>query len=139
MSDIKDRLGIQPQVRDEFALRDAAMSGDIAINIITDDVAPAPTAAAWEYVVAFEIVNAAGDRHTWFSADITAAAADTSTAGTASVSDTTPAVVNGYGTVTLSGDAADWLDTETATCTLDATILGKDLTDAVFTVTFTAE
>jgi hypothetical protein len=44
----------------------------------------------------------------------------------------------GYGSVTLSGDAGDWLDTETATLTLTyTTAYGNDKTDT-FVVTFTA-
>jgi hypothetical protein len=130
--------GIPPVIREALSVQGAAMSGDIAVNILTADVTPAPTAEAWSYEVSFELVDTAGRRHSWFNGDIAAAAADTSTAGTASVSDATPAVVNGVGTVTLSGDAEAWLDTETATLTLDGTVLGVTLTDAEFVVTFTA-
>jgi hypothetical protein len=82
--------------------------------------------------------DTAGNVHNWYNGDIVAAAADTSAAGTAAVDDTSPAVTNGVGTVVLSGDAAAWLDTETATCTLNGTVLGVTLANKVFTVTFTA-
>lgn len=130
--------GIPPVIREALSVQGAGMSGDIAINILTADVTPAPTGAAWSYEVAFELVDSAGRRHAWFEGDIDAAAADTSTAGTASVSDATPAMEGGAGTVTLSGDAATWADTETATLTLNGTVLGVTLADATFTVTFTA-
>jgi hypothetical protein len=138
MSAIDTKVNVGIEERREFSIRDAAMSGDIAINILTSDVAPEPTSDAWSYTVKFEIVDSSGRVHDWFSGDIAAAAADTSVAGTASVSDATPAVVNGVGSVDLEGDAADWLDTEEATCTLNGTILGVTLGDKVFTVTFTA-
>ena len=134
----RNDTGIQPATREALSVLAAGLSGDIAINVLLDDVAPAPTAAAWSYDVPFELVDSLGRRHEWFNGDVTAVASDDSTAGTASVSDATPTMVDGFGTVTLSGDAAAWIATEAATLTLDLTINGQDLTDAVFTVTFTA-
>jgi hypothetical protein len=138
MGALDQYTGIQPQTRGILNQMAAAMAGDIAINVITAVVTPAPTAAAWSYTVAFEIVDSNGQRHEWYNDTISAAASDDSTAGTASVSDATPSVVNGFGTVDLEGDAASWADTEVATLTLDATIMGYDLTDATWTATFTA-
>jgi hypothetical protein len=138
MSGIDNRVGIQKEVRDEISIRDKAMSGDITIEILTADVAPAPTAAIWSYTVNFQLIDTNGNVHNWYNGDIVAAASDTSAAGTAAVDDTSPAVVNGVGSVVLSGDAAAWLDTETALCTLNGTVLGKTLANKVFTVTFTA-
>lgn len=137
MSGIENILSVHPVLRREFAVRDRAMSGDIVINILTADVTPAPTAAVWNYVIKFELVDSKGNVHNWYNGDIVATAGDTSAAGTASVDDGTPAVVNGIGTVTLSGDAAAWLNTETATCTLNGSVLGVTLGNKVFTVTFT--
>jgi hypothetical protein len=134
---IEQMTGVKPRLREYLAAQAAGMSGDIAINILTADVTPAPTTSAWDYIVKFEIVDSSGNVHSWFSGDITAAASDTSVAGTASVDDTTPPVVNGVGTVTLSGTAASWLNAETAQVDLDATILGVTVTTQTFTVTFT--
>lgn len=134
----RNDTGIQPAVRDALNQIATAMAGDIEINVLTDVVTPAPTSDAWSYTVAFELVDSNGVRHEWYTGTITAAASDDSAAGTASVSDATPSVVNGFGTVDLEGDAASWADTEVATLTLDATIMGNDLTDATWTATFTA-
>lgn len=130
--------GIQPATREALSVIAAGMSGDIVINTITAEPTPAPTSDVWSYTVGFELTDTAGNRHEWYNGDVTAAASDTSTAGTAAVDDGTPAVVNGYGTVVLSGDAADWLDTETAVLTLDGTIMGTALDAVTWTVTFTA-
>lgn len=140
MSEIDRKVNVGIEERREFSIRDAAMSGDLDLTIFTADVTPAPTAAEWEYTVKFGLVDSNGRIHDWYTGDITAAVADTSTAGTASIDDATPSIVNGVGTVVLSGDAAAWLDTETATVTLDGSVstLGITLTQKVFTVTFTA-
>jgi hypothetical protein len=129
--------GIQPAVRDALNALAAGLSGDIVINILTDVVTPAPTASVWSYTVAFELTDTAGNRLTWYNGNLTAAASDNSSAGSASVSDATPAVVNGYGTVDLEGDAAAWLNTEVATLTIDGTISGTALTEKTWTATFT--
>lgn len=136
--------GIQPQVRDYLESQDTLNvvqakfnAGDVVVEIATANVAPAPTSTAWDYDVVFALKTSGGDIIP-YTGDIAAAAANTSTAGTATVSDASPAVVDGEGTVTLSGDAANWLDTETATLTLTyTTMYGVDKTDT-FVVTFTA-
>jgi hypothetical protein len=133
-----NKQGFQPQLREYLdGLSTLVVGQGLKFTILTADVAPAPTAAIWSYTVKFEIQDASGNGMEAFDGDVTAAAADTSTAGTASVDDTSPAVVNGVGTVVLSGDAADWLNTETATCTLTHTLNGNTVTSDVFTVTFT--
>jgi hypothetical protein len=138
MSDIRTKLGIQPAVRDELYLRDKALSGDMVFVISPETVAPVPTSAAWTRNVIIELQTAAGEVHTWFSADIATTIADTSTAGTASITDTTPAMVNGRCVVVVSGDAADWLNTETDTLTLaNSTILGYTVTGGTSVETFT--
>lgn len=140
MTGISEKLGLKPQLREQLEVFASALNGDILIDIKTAEVTPSPTSSAWNYTVGFELVDSEGRLHNWINQDIAAAAGDTSTAGTASVGDATPAVVNGKGTVVLSGDAADWLDTETATLTLNGSIssLGVTLTDATWVVTFTA-
>lgn len=135
----QDKQGFKPQLRDYLDGQSALIIGQgLTFNIITANVTPAPTAAIWSYTVQFEITDASGNRIEAFDGDVTAAAGDTSTAGTASVDDTSPAMSNGIGSVVLSGDAADWLDTETATCTISHTLNGNTVTQKVFTVTFTA-
>ena len=85
--------------------------------------------------------TAAGDIHSWFDKSITTGVsiADDSTAGTATIPSTTLVIKNGKATVTVSGDAADWLDTETDTLTVTAaTILGYTVSAATSVETFTA-
>ena len=130
--------GIAPAVREALSNQAAAMSGDILVNILTVNVTPEPTSAVWAYDVEFELVDSLGRRHEWYNGNIVAAASDDSSAGTAAVDDASPAMVDGLGTVELSGAAQAWLDTEVATLTLNGTVLGKVMSDATFTVTFTA-
>ena len=129
--------GVKPQLREQLIAQAKFNAEDIAIVVLISNVTPAPTAAAWSYTVPFEMQTAAGEVIP-YTGNIAAAAGDTSTAGTASVSDSTPAMVMGKGTVDLEGDEAAWLDTETATLTLTyTTAYGNDKTDT-FVVTFTA-
>lgn len=129
--------GVKPQLREQLIAQAKFNAEDIAIVVLISNVTPAPTAAAWSYTVPFEMQTAAGEVIP-YTGNIAAAAGDTSTAGTASVSDSTPAMVMGKGTVDLEGDEAAWLDTETATLTLTyTTAYGNAKTDT-FVVTFTA-
>jgi hypothetical protein len=87
------------------------------------------------------IENAAGDVHTWLTQDYTTTAsiADTSTAGTASIASTTLSISEGVATITVSGDAADWLDTETDTLTIgNITVMGYTVSGGTSVETFTA-
>lgn len=102
------------------------------------NVTPAPTAAAWSYEVPFSLVGEVSGYVIPYNGTIGAAAADTSSAGTAAVSSATPTVTMGRGTVTLSGNAQAWLDTETATLTLTYTNLRGGTATDTFVVTFTA-
>jgi len=136
MYDLK-KIGIKPQLRKWMEAQAKFNAEDIAIVVLRSDVTPAPTSAVWSYTVKFEMQTAAGEIIP-YTGNIAAAASNTSTDGTAAVDDATPAMVNGQGTVTLSGDAEPWLDTETATLTLTyTTAYGNDKTDT-FVVTFTA-
>ena len=140
MSAIKDRIGIQPAVREELALRDKAMAGDIVWVVTPATVTPVPTAAAWTRNVVVELQTAAGEVHSWFSKAIATGVSvgDTSTAGTATIPATTLTVVNGRVVVTVSGDAADWLNTETDTLTVaEATIMGYTVAAKTSVETFT--
>jgi hypothetical protein len=136
MSDI----GIAPKIRKRIGGIDAGLNHDIVIVIKTADDAPAPQSTAWSKTIHFELQDASGNVLEWVNTTtlMSAVASDTSTAGTASVDTATPTVVKGVGSVVLSGDAQDWLDTETALCTIDGTLNGFALTEKVFTRTYTA-
>lgn len=130
-------MGIQPGLREMLFAQAKFNAEDIAVTVERANVTPAPTSKAWSYVVPFTLKTSDGEVIP-YTGNIAAAATNTSSAGTASVNDATPAVVMGYGSVTLSGDAKAWLNTETATLTLTyTTAYGNDKTDT-FVVTFTA-
>jgi len=135
MSGINNKQGIKPQCREQFEIRDNALSGDLAFNILTADVNEAAGAAGWTYTIKFEVVDSNGNIHNWINTDCVATPSDSSTLGTATVSDGTPALVNGVGTVDLIGSAAAWVAAEDADVTMSLTILGYTVTPAVFTVT----
>jgi len=127
-------------LRDAFDTLSKAMSGDLVWVVTPATVTPVPTSAAWTRTVHIELQTAAGETHTWFNDAITSGVsiADTSTAGTASIPATTLTVVNGAVDVVVSGDAADWLNTETDTLTVaEATILGYTVAAKTSVETFT--
>ena len=118
-----------------------AMSGDLSITISPETVTPIPTAAAWTRNVVISVVDSNGALQKWLSGAFATrlSIADTSTAGTASIASTTLTLVNGKATVVVSGDAADWLTTETDTLTVaSTTILGYTVTGGTSVETFTA-
>ena len=132
-------LGLEPKIRRAMAVKDSALSGDIVFRVDPATVAPAPTAAAWTRTVQVYVENAVGDLHEWLSKTITISIADTSTAGTASIVSTDLVIEGGRGTVVVSGDEADWLNTETDTLTIaEATILGYTVAAKTSVETFTA-
>lgn len=114
------------------------LADDVSVVVMPANVTPAPTSAAWNYVVPFEIRSARTGEVLPINGTIGAGAGDTSTAGTASVSSATPAVFMGRGSVTFSGDAQAWLNTETATLTLTYTCLKSGTKTDTYVVTFTA-
>lgn len=125
----------------DHVLYESAMSGDLVFTVSPATVAPAPTSSAWTRTVTVTLETAAGADHIWFDKAITTGVsiADTSTAGTASIPSTTLTFVDGVATVVVSGDAADWLDTETDTLTVaQATILGYTVAAKTSVETFTA-
>ena len=139
MSLVKD-IGNAPSLRDEIALRDKAMAGDLVFVVTPATVAPVPTSAAWTRTVIVELQDAAGEVHTWFDKAIASGVsiANTSTAGTASIPSTTLTFSKGRASVVVSGDAQDWLDTETDTLTVaQATILGNTVAAKTSVETFT--
>jgi hypothetical protein len=99
-----------------------ALSGDIVLKVTPATATPAPTSAAWSQSVVVSLETADGERHKWYSGPVTLAVADTSTAGTAAISPAAGAhyMTDGALTVTLSGNAAAWLNAETATLTATA-------------------
>ena len=141
MSYLDTRNGIQPAVVEELKIRDKALSGDIVMVIDPETVAPAPTSAAWTRNVKISIQTASGEVHKWLNQAYatTLSIADTSTAGTASITSTTLTLVDGEATVVVSGDAQNWLDTETDTLTVgNITVLGYTVTGGTSVETFTA-
>ena len=128
-------------LREEMALRDAAASGDMVLVCTPATATPAPTAAAWTRDVVVSLQTAGGLIHSWFNKSVTTGVsiADDSTAGTASIASTTLVFKDGKVTVTVSGDAAAWLDTETDTLTVaELVVQGYTLTAKTSVETFTA-
>lgn len=126
---------------EELTLIEKAMSGDMVMTITPETVTPAPTSAAWTRTVLIEIESAAGELHSWLNQayTTTVSIANTSTAGTASIPSTTLTLVNGQAAIVVSGDAEDWLDTETDTLTIgNLTIMGYTVTGGTSVETFTA-
>jgi hypothetical protein len=141
MAEILKKEGIQPATREELYLRDKAASGDLVWVLTPATVTPAPLSTAWTRNVVVELQTAAGEVHSWFNKAITTGVsiADTSTAGTATIPSTTLTIEDGKATVVVSGDAQDWLDTETDTLTVaQATILGYTVAAKTSVETFTA-
>ena len=140
MSVINKQEGVSPVVKENFALRDLAMAGDMVIVIDPETVVVTPTAAAWTRDVKISVQTAAGAVHTWLDTAVATilSIGDTSTAGTASIVATTITLAEGETTVVVSGDAADWLNTETDTLTVaNMTIMGYTVTGGTSVETFT--
>ena len=136
-----EKLGLKPQLRDLLGQMAGAMLGDMTMVITPETVAPAPTSEAWTRNVLIEVVDSDGKPHEWLTGDFatTLSVGDTSTAGTASIASTTLSLVNGKAIVVVSGDEADWLDTETDTLTVaNLTIMGYTVTGGTSVETFTA-
>ena len=140
MSYILEKEGIQPQVREQFELRDKALVGDMVMVITPETVAPLPTSLAWARNVLIEVKTAAGEVHTWLNKAFvtTASIADTSTLGTATIDSTTLTLVNGKATIVVEGDAQDWLHGESDTLTIgNLTIMGYTVTGGTSVENFT--
>jgi hypothetical protein len=117
----------------------AAINGDMSMTITPTTVTTAATAAAWTRNVNIKIVDDNGLVHSWLTQDFTTtlSIADTSTAGTASITSTTLSIVDGKADVTVSGDAQNWLAAETDTLTVgNLTILGYTVTGGTSVETF---
>ena len=135
-----DNMGLAPQLRTELHKIALGMSGDLTFVVYPATVAPSPTSAAWTRTVRIQLEDQYGRVHNWFNKAITTGVsiADTSTAGTASIPSTTLTFVRGVATVVVSGDAEDWLNTETDTLTVaEATIMGYTVAAKTSVETFT--
>ena len=128
----------QNQVGTRIAGMASILNGDIVFDLTAGQTLE-PTAAVWTKTFTITAKNAAGDVLPISGIALAVSIADTSTAGTAAVDDTTPTLVNGTVDIVVSGDAAAWLDTETATATLaNLTYLGYTVTGGAMVVTITA-
>lgn len=136
-NDLSYMAGIAPRIREIFTGMSELFADKVLVVVDRANITPAPTAAAWSYSVPFRLVGETSGLVLPYTGTIGASAGDTSTAGTASVPAATVAVVNGSGVATLEGDAADWLNSETATLTLTYTNLRGSTDTDTFVVTFT--
>ena len=108
--------------QDNIGTKDEALSGDIVISCSPSVTTRPATTEAFSRDVEVSLKTSAGEIHTWFNGTLAVAASDTSTAGTAAIADSATEVtlVNGVGTIAITGDAAAWLagvaQVETATC-----------------------
>lgn len=130
--------GLPPKDKNLWLAQADFNSDSVTVEIGIANVTPAPTSAIWSYTVPFRLKGSNSGLTLPYTGTIGAGAANTSSAGTAAVDDATPAVTLGVGTVTFSGDAQDWLDSETATLTLTYTNLRGGTDTDTFVVTFTA-
>lgn len=148
LAEVKARLGFMPHLRDVLVdvmdhidLIEDGLAGDLVLDISPETVAPVPTSEAWTRNVVLTMKNTAGKTHTWLNQAFTTtlAIANTSVAGTATIVSTTLTFVNGAATIVISGDAEDWLDTETDTLTVSSmSILGHTVAGGTSVETFTA-
>ena len=137
-NDISTLEGIPPRVRDVLQAQAEFNADSVVVVVDRANVTPAPTSAAWSYTVPFHLAGEISGLTIPFTGVIGAGIADTSSAGTATIDDASPSVVMGKGQVVVSGDAAAWLNTETATLTLTYTNLRGGTDTDTFAVTFTS-
>lgn len=136
---IDNKVGFQPELRREIALRDLALGGDIVMVIDPTTVAPAPTTSAWTRNVTITVETTAGQVHDWLNETYatTLSIADTG-GGTASIASTTLTLVNGKSVVVVSGTEATWANSETDTLTIaNITVGGITVTAGTSVETFT--
>ena len=138
MSNILKKLGIQRAVRNEFYLRDKALSGDLVWVVTPSTVVVVPTEVDWTRTVVVELQTAAGEVHTWFSDEIASGNSIANTGdGTASIVSEILTIVNGRADVVVSG-VDGWDNTNTDTYTVaEATILNATVSAVTSVETFT--
>ena len=134
--------GIAPKIREQFELRDKAMSGDFVFVVTTIDAAPAAASDGFDAItVRIEAQNAAGDVQTWFNKTITTTALAVTTTGNgtaAQVPATTCVMTNGVGEVEVTGSLVWAADDTFVVETAEATILGYTIAADSATVTCVA-
>ena len=119
--------------------KEKAMEGDILMVISPTTVTTSAITGAWTRTVTITLKTAAGETHTWYDKThtTTAAIADTSSAGTATIPSTSLVFSGGIATKVITGSANAWLAAETNTLTLsNLTILGYTVTGGTSVQTF---
>ena len=130
--------GLAPRDVELWRAQSEFNADKVLVVIDRANITPAPTSAAWSYKVPFRLVGEISGLTLPYTGTVGVAASDTSTAGTASVPAATVDVVLGRGVATLNGDAAAWLNTETATLTITYSNLRTGTDVDTFVVTFTS-
>jgi len=126
---------------EELALKDAALNGDILLEIAPATTTRAATAAGWTRDVTITAVNSSGVVHSWLNRTFAAAltATTNSVAGAVSVASPNLTMVDGRAVVTVTGTAAAWLALETNTLTVgNLSLLGYTVTGGTSVETITA-
>lgn len=131
--------GTSVRLRRVPLMAEQVVAGDIVLDISPATVGQDATAAAWTRDVVLTLKDSNGKVHEWCNMTFStkASIADTSTAGTASIASQDITFVSGSATITVSGDAASWLATETNTLTIaNLTINGVTVTGGTSVGTF---
>lgn len=121
-----------------------ACSGDIVLKVTPATSTLAARTTAWSLPIVVSLETADGDVHKWYSGPVTLAVSKSSSAGTATISPAAGAhyMTDGVLNATLSGDAAAWLENDTATLTATAVaqqgLLNKAISATTCVVTFGA-
>lgn len=137
INDLGNLQGLEPRSVELWKAQSEFNADKVVVVIDRANITPAPTAAIWSYVVPFHLAGEISGLTIPYTGTIGAAVSTDSSAGTPAVSDATPDVVMGVGSVTVSGDAAAWLNSEVVTLTLTYTNLRGATDTDTWTVTFT--
>lgn len=118
-----------------------AMSGDMKFVVETPVETMAATGGPWQWQARVRLVDSYGVDHAWFTGDVAGlfSVATDSAAGSASVSSADASFVNGLAKVTVTGDAASWLEGEKVTLTVagDKSVMGWSVAGTTSQLTFT--
>ena len=128
MSGMNHSPGLSPRLRAELALRDRAMSGDLAL------AAPPPLVSAasatpmnGSLTRALELRAAGGAVHGWFNAELNASLA---TGGVSAAAPATASFHDGVAGITLTLATAAIASGSHATVSVWGTVMGYDLATA---------
>lgn len=140
---VEDMIGLEPRTKQLLIVRDKAMQGDMALNVIAPILMASAVNAAivanTSYIVHLPVQLKTTDygAHNWFDGDLNASVAKTSTAGVAAI--------NGGATkVTLEGGegildiklTGTWVAGDKITVTITGkTLLGTAVSNAVKDIT----